>query len=104
MFLANSNSFEEFIYNCVDTIDDIDGRKSILYKQLDFLTDEQGALIVDFVGIFEDLSSDSNKVFQSLGLENVSLPHKNNSKHRNYRTYYTEEMREEINRRYAKDI
>ncbi len=102
--LANSNSFEEFLYKCTETIDDIDGKKSILYNQLDYLTDEEGALIVDFVGRFEDLNGDSNKVFQNLGLDKVSLPHKNSSKHRDYRTYYTEETREEVGRRYARDI
>ncbi len=102
--LANSNSFEEFIYNCTDTIDDIDGRKSIIYNQLDYLSDEGGSLIVDFVGRFENLASDSKKVFEQLGFENASLPHKNSSKHRNYRTYYTEETREEVRRMYSRDI
>ena len=102
--LTNSNSFEEFLYNCVDTIDDIDGKKSILYNQLDYITDEDGSLIVDFVGRFENLNSDSQTVFQNLGLDNVVLPHKNSSKHRNYRTYYTEETKVEVGRRYARDI
>jgi hypothetical protein len=102
--LSNSNSFEEFIYKCTDTIDDIDGRKSILYNQIDYLSDENGKLIVDFVGRFENIEEDSKKVFENLGFENVSLPHKNSSKHRNYRTYYTEETREEVRRRYSRDI
>ena len=102
--LANSNSFEEFLYNCTDTIEDIDGKKSILYNQLDYLSDENGSLIVDFVGRFENISGDSKKVFERLGFKNASLPHKNSSKHKNYRTYYTDETREEVRRRYAKDI
>ena len=102
--LANSRSFEEFIYNCTDTIDDIDGKKSILCNPVDYLSVEDGKLIVDFVGRFENLSDDSIKVFRRLGFENASLPHKNSSKHRNYRTYYTEETREEVRKRYSKDI
>ncbi len=102
--LSNSNSFEEFLYNCVDTIDDIDGKKSILYNQLDYISEEDGSLIVDFVGKFENLNSDSYTVFQNLGLDNVSLPHINSSKHRNYRTYYTEETKEEVSKRFARDI
>ena len=102
--LANSRSFEEFIYNCTDTIDDIDGKKSILYNQFDYLSDEDGKLIVDFVDQFENLSDDSIKVFRRLGFEKASLLHKNSSKHRNYRTYYTEETREEVRKRYSKDI
>lgn len=102
--LANANSFDDFLYKCRDTIDDIDGRKSILYNQLDYVSDQEGNLIVDFVGRFENLAEDSQKVFQNLGLEGVSLPHKNSSKHKNYRTYYTDETREEVARMYAKDI
>jgi len=102
--LANSNSFDEFLYKCTDTIDDIDGRKSILYNQLEYVADEDGNLLVDFVGRFEDLANDSQMVFETLGLEGVSLPHKNSSKHKNYRTYYSEETKEEVSRMYAKDI
>jgi len=102
--LSNSNSFEEFLYNCADTIDDIDGKKSILYNQLDYISEEDGSLIVDFVGKFENLNTDSYTVFQNLGLDNVRLPHKNSSKHRNYRTYYTEETKEEVSKRFARDI
>ncbi|MEM7008434.1 MAG: sulfotransferase family 2 domain-containing protein [Thermodesulfobacteriota bacterium] len=102
--LANADSFEDFLYKCRDTIDDIDGRKSILYNQLDYVSDEKGDLLVDFVGRFEDLANDSQVVFDGLGLENVSLPHKNSSKHKNYRTYYTDETKEEVSKMYSKDI
>lgn len=102
--LTNSNSFEEFVYNCTDTIDDIDGRKSILYNQLDYLSDAEGNLIVDFVGRFENIAEDSKKVFEYLGFPQASLPHKNSSRHKNYRTYYTPETREEVRRRYSRDI
>lgn len=102
--LANANSFDDFIYKCRDTINDIDGKKSILYNQLDYVSDKNGDLIVDFVGRFENLGEDSQTVFSSLGLVGVSLPHKNSSKHKNYRTYYTDETREEVSKMYAKDI
>jgi len=102
--LSNSNSFEEFLYNCVDTIDDIDGKKSILYNQLDYITDKDGSLIVDFVGRFENLNKDTDTVFKTLGLENVTLPHKNSSKHKNYRSYYSEETKKLVSQRFERDI
>ena len=102
--LSNSDSFEDFLYNCVDTIDDFDGKKSILYNQLDYIIDEDGNLIVDFVGRFENIANDSEIVFKNLGLENVGLPHKNSSKHRNYRLYYTEETKNLVSQRYQRDI
>lgn len=102
--LSNSNSFEDFLYNCVDTIEDIDGKKSILYNQLDCITDEDGSLIVDFVGRFENLDKDTDTVFKTLSLDNVTLPHKNSSKHRNYRSYYSEETKKLVSQRYVRDI
>jgi hypothetical protein len=102
--LSNSNSFDEFLYNCVDTIDDIDGKKSILYNQLDYITDSEGSLIVDFVGKFENLNNDTDIVFKTLGLDNVTLPHKNSSKHRNYRSYYSEETKKLVSQRFERDI
>lgn len=102
--LENSNSFEEFLYNCVDTIDDTDGKKSFLYNQLDYVSDEAGALLVDFIGRFENLHDDSRTVFKNLGISGASLPHKNSSNHRHYLSYYTDETRDLVAERYARDI
>ncbi|WP_121971337.1 sulfotransferase family 2 domain-containing protein [Leptolyngbya sp. BC1307] len=46
----NSASFEEFICNCTDVIEDRDGKKSFAYNPADYITDNAGELIVDFVG------------------------------------------------------
>ncbi len=102
--LSNSDSFEEFLYKCVDTIDDYDGRKSFLYNQLDYITDSDGSLIVDFVGRFEHIRRDTDIVFRNLGLENVSLPHKNSSKHAHYRSYYSEKTKQLVAERFARDV
>ena len=57
-------------------------------KQKDFFTDEKGNIIVDYIGKFETLNNDFNYIANKLKLENVALPHKNQSQHRNYREYY----------------
>jgi len=67
----NSNTFGDFLYNCVDIIEDTDGRKSFAYNQLDYITDEDGSIFVDFIGKFENLNNDTQTVFQNLGLENA---------------------------------
>lgn len=102
--LTNSNSFEEFLYNCVDTIDDTDGKKSFLYNQLDYVSDEHGTVLVDFIGRFESLNDDTGTVLRTLGLPDASLPHKNSSDHKHYRSYYTQETRDLVAKRYARDI
>src|SRR5205823_3086961 len=81
---GRANSFDDFLLHCTDTIDDHDGRKSILYNQVDYLSDERGRVIVDFIGRFEDLGADARTLFERLGLEPPMLPHVNRSSHRHY--------------------
>lgn len=102
--LDNANSFEEFIYKCTDTIEDTDGKKSFWYNQLDYISDADGNVMVDYIGRFENLAEDTSTVFKQLGIEGASLPHKNSSEHRNYRTYYNDQTRDLVAERYARDI
>ncbi len=102
--LDNTNSFDEFIYKCTDIIEDSDGKKSFLYNQLDYVSDAEGEVMVDYIGRFENIVEDTGVVFKKLCIEGASLPHKNISEHRNYRTYYTDETRDIVAERYARDI
>lgn len=47
--------------------------------QVDFLCDDNGELLVDFVGKFEDLQADFNVVCSQIGLPPTTVPHVNNS-------------------------
>lgn len=102
--LTHSNSFEEFIQHCTNTIEDTDGKKNMFYNQLDYLTDEQGRLLVDFVGRFENLTDDAATIFKKIGLDDVNLCHVNRSSHRHWSTYYTDQTRQIVAQRYARDI
>jgi hypothetical protein len=53
--IANSHDFESFLVHCTDTIFDLGCNKSFAFNQLDYLTDERGEIVVDFVGRFESL-------------------------------------------------
>lgn len=46
--------------------------------QFNFISNEEGDLIVDFVGKFEDYENDVNKILENLNLK-LSIPHKNKS-------------------------
>ena len=48
-------------------------------RQYDYVYDDEGRLLVDFVGKLERISEDIQKVFRQCGLENASLPHVNKS-------------------------
>jgi len=102
--LENSTSFDSFLYNCTATIDDQDGEKSFLFNQLDYVTDNSGKIIVDFIGRFESLHYDALHMFNQLNLSNIKLAHYNASTRSHYQDYYTHATRRLIARRYERDI
>lgn len=69
-----------------------------------FVTDREGRMIVDFVGRMEHADEDFAHVCRTVGLPPIRLPHRNRSRHRDYRTYYTDETREMVARAFADDI
>lgn len=102
--LGSSTTFEEFLLNCHADIADPDGRKCILRNQLDYLTDREGRLLVDYVGRFENLAHDFREVTRQLGLPDTALEHRNKTSHAPYTDYYSERTRSLIERAYHRDI
>jgi hypothetical protein len=102
--LGNAATFEDFIRNCGDEYRDRDGSKWIYRNQVEYLTDSSGALLVDFVGRFENLPADFGFVAARLGLKSTLIPHVNRSTRRLYAEYYSDELRAIVAHRYARDI
>ena len=72
--------------------------------QKEFVTDEAGDLIVDFVGRYERLSDDFAAICQHLDIR-AELPHKNRSmERRSYQSYYTDRTRRLVEETFAPDI
>lgn len=92
-----SLSFSDFIKTTVK-LDHIH-----LEEQCKFICNNKGELLVDYVGRFESLHQDFEKLCLLLNLT-VKLPHKNFSKRSSYRMYYTEETKKIIRERYHRDI
>ena len=59
---------------------------------------------MDFIGRFETIAEDSEKVFRTLGLQNVHLPRINKTDHGGYEEYYCRESKEIIEEFYAEDF
>ena len=101
----NSSTFEGFILNCTDEIEVRKGvYSSFTLNQLDYLTDENDNLLVDFVGRVENFDEDLRKVFRRIGISLEAIPHKNRSNHRHYSTFYTPETEMIVRERFKRDI
>lgn len=74
-----------------------------LLHQHNYLCDAEGKLIVDAVGKFETLAEDFNGFCARLKLE-VALPHLNATQKKDYRDFYSEELREEVGRFFERDV
>lgn len=101
---SRARTFDEFIRHCDADCRDPDGSKCIYRNQLDYLTDADGQIIVDFIGRFERLDTDFGMVAQRLGLSAVSIPHLNRSAHPSYARYYSAETRHMVAEHYRRDI
>jgi hypothetical protein len=102
--LKRTKNFEDFLLRCNDEIVDSDGRKNIFRNQIDYLIDEKGAIIVDFIGRFEHLQEDFDVISRHLGRAPVELPRTNTSQHATYTEYYSPATAEMVAKRYAQDI
>lgn len=102
--LNRAKTFEQFLFNCGDEIADADGRKHIFRNQIDYLSDESGDIIVDFIGRFERLQDDMDQVMRRIGIDRVALPRVNRSEHKSYRDYYSQETAAMVAERYQRDL
>lgn len=73
--------------------------------QYPLVTDEDGQVMVNFLGHFERLREDYDKVCENLGLSPVNeLPHNHKRTPRDYRDYYDDESRDKVAQYWHRDI
>ncbi|MFP4011510.1 MAG: sulfotransferase family protein [Spirochaetaceae bacterium] len=95
-------SFEEFAREVCRTPDAESNRH--FRSQHVFLTDRRGRLLPEHIFRFETLAEDFATVMQRIGLPGLELPHANRTQRRDYRDYYTDELRDLVAERYRRDI
>lgn len=66
-------------------------------------TDENGEIIVDYVGKFENFEEEFNLFCYKIGVKS-KLPHLNSSKYKPYREYYDDNLKETIREFFRLDI
>lgn len=117
-------SFRDFVLNKLPRPGWDDQYRHVM-PQYDMLHDRQGNLLVDFVGRFESLQQDFDRVCERLGIVVSSLPHRNRSdkksrdlkrklrnflfmngenRFQNMAEFYDDETREAVTEYYRKDI
>jgi hypothetical protein len=72
--------------------------------QVDWISDAEGRILVNFVARFENLQADFDSVCKRIGRDPVLLPHRKQSRHGAYREYYDAESRRIIGDWFQKDI
>lgn len=97
-------SFDDFLRRCTSVVLDQGCKKSFAFNQIDYLTNADGRMLVEFVGRFERLERDARKVFDRLGLGHHTIPHQNVSEHEHYSRWYSPYTRDLVAERFARDI
>lgn len=88
--------------NFADFVDALDGSNPFL-TQSSLLLDANGAPQVDFIGRFETLNDDFEKVCKTIGCK-ASLPHKNKTSGGSFRTEYKAETVDKVKDMFADDV
>jgi len=72
---------------------------------LPYITDENGEIIVDYIGRFEALDETMRVVSKAIGSEYLALPHMNKTtRNKDYTEYYDDESREIIEQLFKTEI
>jgi chondroitin 4-sulfotransferase 11 len=109
----NSTTFSEFLNLTEIILDDydnysyrgnIDYPKSIKFNQLDYITDSNGHIAVDFIGRLENINDDFNFILDKIGQPLHTLEKRNSFNRDHYRSYYTDEDIEKVYKMCKRDI
>lgn len=98
--MAKIMTFEEYVESYIASHTNINLQKK-------WVTDENGNIIVDYIGKFETLQEDYNKILENLGMCKNTLPGLNTDPTKAgfyYRNYYNEKTKSIVYERYKDDI
>ena len=93
---ATGVTFKKFVYMFDEGYFNNDRH---LLQQVDFIIDD-----IDYIGKMENLQKDFDNVCDRVGMNSFTLPHRNATKHKQYREYYDKETREIIQKIYSRDM
>lgn len=72
--------------------------------QLDWISDRNGKVLVDYIGRFEHLQREFGELCRRIGIAPAPLAHESRMEREAYAAYYDEETREVVATRFRRDI
>lgn len=97
---ANQLTFSEWIKKITEHVPS----KHLEWSGIEMVSDAGGNAKADFIGKFERLQEDFDKLCEVLELPRRELDHQNRTEREGYTEYYDEESRSLVERIYARDI
>ena len=73
-------------------------------NQSEWLYNEDDVCLVDYIGKMEDFQNSFNVVCEKIGLGKKNLSVKNKTKHANYTSYYTLDVKNAVASKFSRDI
>jgi hypothetical protein len=75
-----------------------------LHLQVDFVQNENGEIIVDYIGKMENLQMDFDTICKKIKVPKIILPQMQKSLHTDFRSYYSSDTIELVKKAFKKDI
>jgi len=72
--------------------------------QIEWVSDEEGNIMVDYIGKFENLQQSWDDISERLNRQPSRLPHKKKSSRGDYQSYYDEESKDIVGDFFKRDI
>ncbi len=102
---AGAVSFAEWVRESYGRQNPVYYDKPMMFMpQVDWISDGEDRVLVDFVARFENLQIDFDHICARIGRDAIPLPHRKQSRHGNYREFYDTETRGIIADWFRKDI
>ena len=78
--------------------------KRITQPCMEWITDDEGNMLVDYIGRFEKLQKDFNTICDKIGVNPIVLPQSGKSTRSHYRNYYNDYTAELVYNAFKSDI
>ena len=101
----NSMDFNEWVRLSYEENDPYYYDQPLMFMpQIQWLTDNEGKIVANHIGRFENLQLDFDEVCTKIGVKPPPLPHVRKTVRGNYKEYYNPKTREIIAKWFAQDI